>query len=193
MSEDIENVGNGTIYVLYRHIFTKCYTRIFIDNHTSIFIKHCCTHCFVWNTSSLVNLLVLFLRSLKSVNLTTKPSVLFKQSRWYSILLNLCLTFSEFSCLVVNLRKVSLRKAQWINSNPIEVTWCDLLWICDNTVKWLMDDFVTARLIRWLTGPGVFSQRKVIIFIIRLFSEKVWWLVVVFWFRWGSANDYDVL
>ena len=39
--EDIENVGNGTIYVLYRHIFTKCYTRIFINNSTSVFIKHC--------------------------------------------------------------------------------------------------------------------------------------------------------
>ena len=35
-----------------------------------------------------------------------------------------------------------------------------------------MDDFVTMRLMRGLTGPGVFSQCKVIIFIIRLFSEK---------------------
>lgn len=62
MSEDVENVGNGTIYVLYRHIFTKCYTRTFIDNHTSILIKHCYTHCFVWYTSRLVNLSILFLR-----------------------------------------------------------------------------------------------------------------------------------
>jgi len=35
-----------------------------------------------------------------------------------------------------------------------------------------MDDFVTMRLMRGLTGLGAFSQRKVIIFIIRLFSGK---------------------
>lgn len=52
--------------VLYTRIFTKyftkhfskCYTRILVNNSTSVFIKHRCTHCLIWYTSSLVNLYV---------------------------------------------------------------------------------------------------------------------------------------
>lgn len=51
-----------SISVSVIHVFsTKCFTRhtrVFINSPISVFIKHCCTHCFVWNTSSLVNLYV---------------------------------------------------------------------------------------------------------------------------------------
>ena len=55
------SISISVIYVFSTKCFTR-HTRIFINNSTSVFIKYCYTHCFIWYTSSLVNLLVLFLR-----------------------------------------------------------------------------------------------------------------------------------
>lgn len=58
------------------------------------------------------------------------------------------------------------------NANPIEVAWRDLLCAYDDLVKWFYGCFCNDEIDEMINWPRCFYQRKVILFIMRLFSEK---------------------
>lgn len=58
--------------------------------------------------------------------------------------------------LVVNLRKVSLRK----NANPTEITWCDLRCACDDFVKWFYGCFCNDEIDEVINWPWCFFSEQ---------------------------------
>lgn len=58
------------------------------------------------------------------------------------------------------------------NANPIEVAWRDLLCAYDDLVKWFYGCFCNDEIDEMINWPWYFYQRKVILFIMRLFQKK---------------------